>query len=80
MKPAEFPLTTADIGKKGPTLRPNTVLQDALPVTLNSNSPVPVVSEDGTYLGTLSKHEIVDILANSNAQPSDKNHGSKLHM
>ncbi len=60
-----------EIAEQGPTLGPNTILQDALPVTLNSDYPVPVVSEDGAYQGTLSKHDIVDILANSNARLSD---------
>ena len=69
MKPAGNSSTTDDIGA-GPTLRPNTILQDALPVTLDSDRPVPVVSEDGAYQGTLSKHDIVDILAGSNADPS----------
>ncbi len=64
------------IAEHGPTLRPNTILQDALPVTLNSDYPVPVVSEDGTYQGTLYKHDIVDILANSNAEPSDNGNDS----
>ena len=60
-----------EITDQGPALRPGTVLQDALPVVLNSDYPVPVVSEDGKYQGALSKQDIVEILANSNAKPSD---------
>ena len=60
-----------EITDQGPTVRPGTVLQDALPIILNSDYPVPVVSEDGKYQGTLSKQDIVEILANSNARPSD---------
>ena len=56
-----------EIADEGPTLQPDTVLQDALPATLNSDYPVPVVSEDGAYHGTLSKQDMVEILANSNA-------------
>jgi glycine betaine/proline transport system ATP-binding protein len=60
-----------EIADGGPALRPGTILQDALPVTLNSDYPVPVVSRDGTCRGTLSKQDIVGILAHSNAGPSD---------
>ena len=75
MKPAGTPPTATDIAD-GPTLRPHTILQDALPVTVNSDHPVPVVSEDGTYEGFISTHDIVDILANSNAEPSDRDENS----
>ncbi len=76
MKPAGPPPAPADIDAGSPTLRPDMVLQDALPVTLNSDDPVPVISEDGAYLGTLSKHDIADILANSNAEACDDNSNS----
>ena len=56
-----------DIAKDGPTLQLDTILQDALPAILGSDFPVPVVSDDGKYHGTLSKEDIVDILASSNA-------------
>ena len=56
-----------DIAEDGPTLQPDTILQDALPATLESDFPVPVVSDDGKYHGTLSKEDMVDILASSNA-------------
>ena len=69
-------LSLHEIARQGPTLRPNTILQDALPVTLNLDYPVPVISEDGAYLGTLSRNDIVDILANSNAKPSDNGNES----
>jgi len=60
-----------DVAEKGPALQPDTILQDALPATLGSKYPVPIVSEDGEYCGTLSKQDLVEILANSNAEPSD---------
>ena len=56
-----------EIADEGPTLQPGTILQNALPATLNSDYPVPVVSEDGAYHGTLSKRDMVEILTNSNA-------------
>ena len=60
-----------DVAEKGPSLQPDTILQDALPATLGSKYPVPIVCEDGEYCGTLSKQDLVEILANSNAEPSD---------
>ena len=56
-----------EIAEDGASLRPDTVLQDALPVTLQSEYPVPVISADGEYQGTLSKDDMVGILARSNA-------------
>lgn len=55
-----------EIVEAGPSLSPDTVLQDALPATLESEFPVPVVCEEGVYQGTISKDDMVDILANSN--------------
>jgi glycine betaine/proline transport system ATP-binding protein len=52
--------------EEGPTLQPDMSLQDALPATLESDYPVPVVDADGEYQGTLSKEDMVDALANSN--------------
>lgn len=60
-----------EIAEQGPTLEPDTILQDALPATLDSDYPVPVVSEDGEYCGTLCKQDMVEVLANSNAEPSE---------
>jgi glycine betaine/proline transport system ATP-binding protein len=56
-----------EIAEDGASLRPDMVLQDALPVTLKSEYPVPVISADGEYQGTLSKDDMVGILARSNA-------------
>ena len=58
--------------EQGPTLQPDTILQDALPITLDSEFPIPVVDEDGTYQGTVCKGDLVDILANSNAENPKK--------
>jgi len=66
------PPELSDIVEQGPTLQPDTILQDALPVTLDSEFPIPVVDQDGTYQGTLSKRDMVDILANSNGETADK--------
>ncbi len=52
-----------EVAQEGPTLKPGTVLQDALTATLESDYPVPVVADDGEYRGTLSKKDMVDILA-----------------
>ena len=54
-----------EIAEEGPTLQPDMVLRDALPATLDSEYPVPVVSEEGEYHGTLSKQDMVEILANN---------------
>lgn len=58
----------AEIAEEGPHLTQGTVLQDALPATLESDYPVPVLCEEGKYTGTISKDDMVDILANSNAE------------
>ena len=55
-----------EVCEDGPTLQPNMSLQDALPATLESDYPVPVVDADGEYQGTLSKEDMVEALANSN--------------
>lgn len=69
------PPSLEDICEDGPSLQPDTALQDALPVTLDSDFPVPVVSEDGEYEGVLSKEDMVDVLAHSNTAtaPPDSN-------
>ncbi len=61
-----------EIADQGPTLRPGTVLQDALAAILSSDYPVPVVSEDGEYHGTLSRHDMVEILADGNPHPTPR--------
>ncbi|MEE2698784.1 MAG: glycine betaine/L-proline ABC transporter ATP-binding protein [Pseudomonadota bacterium] len=55
-----------EIAEEGPTIQSNMVLQDVLPVTLASEFPVPVVSEQGEYQGVLSSQNIVEVLAKSN--------------
>ena len=55
-----------EVCEDGPTLQPDMSLQDALPATLVSDYPVPVVDSDGEYQGTLSKEDMVEALANSN--------------
>jgi glycine betaine/proline transport system ATP-binding protein len=52
-----------EIADRGPALRPGTALQDALAATLRSDYPVPVVSEDGEFLGILSMRDMAEILA-----------------
>ncbi|NQV58478.1 MAG: glycine betaine/L-proline ABC transporter ATP-binding protein [Alphaproteobacteria bacterium] len=61
-----------DMAEEGPTLQPDMVLQDALPITLDSEYPVPVVSESGEYSGTLSKRDMAEILAHSNVKSDVK--------
>ncbi len=61
-----------EVAKEGPVLQPDMALQDALPATLECEYPVPVVGEDGEYQGTLSKEDMVEVLANSNEETSDK--------
>ena len=58
--------TLHEITEEGPSLDPDTVLQDALPATLESEFPVPIVSEDGECHGILLRQDMVSILANSN--------------
>ena len=60
-----------DMAQQGPSLPPNTILQDALPATLESDFPVPVVDADGEYHGTLSKADMVEVLSNSNDDAAD---------
>ena len=55
--------TPADIAETGPTLDPGTSLQDALPAALESATPVPVVSQDGEFLGILSAKDLGRVLA-----------------
>jgi glycine betaine/proline transport system ATP-binding protein len=55
--------TVADIAETGPTLDPGTSLQDALPAALESAIPVPVVSQDGEFLGILSAKDLGRVLA-----------------
>ena len=71
--PDDKALNLVDIAEDGPTLQPDTILQDALPATLESDFPVPVVTDDGEYHGTLSKEDMVDILASSNADEPRSN-------
>lgn len=59
-----------DIAEEGPTLQPDTVLQDALPATIDSDYPVPIVSEDGEYHGTICTRDMVEILATPSAEES----------
>ena len=55
-----------EFAEEGPALQADTVLQDALPATLDSDYPIPVLGENGEYQGTLSKQDMVEVLANSN--------------
>ena len=55
--------TLTDIAETGPTLDPGTSLQDALPAALESAIPVPVVSQDGEFLGILSAKDLGRVLA-----------------
>ena len=70
MKPGGSTPATHDIAELGPTLRPHTVIQDALAAILNSDTPVPVISEDGKCVGTVSRHDVMKILANDDAEPT----------
>lgn len=60
-----------EIAEGGPSLEPDTVLQDALPATLESEYPVPIVSDDGECHGVLSRQDMIGILANSNEGSGD---------
>jgi len=57
----------ADLAAEGPSLQPDTILQDALPATLECDYPVPVVTPEGEYRGRLSKDDMVEVLSNSNS-------------
>lgn len=54
----------AALAKPGPTLSLGSTLQEALPTALDSAFPVPVVSEDGEFVGVLSAKDVARILAN----------------
>ena len=56
----------SEIVTDGPTLDPDTNLQDALPTTLESDYPVPVVGADGACQGVVTKQSMVNVLARSN--------------
>lgn len=53
----------AAFAESGPALRPETPLQEALPMAVQSPYPVPVVSEDGEFLGVLSARKLAGVLA-----------------
>ncbi len=55
----------APLAESGPALSPDTPLQDALPAALESAYPVPVVSEEGTFLGVLSAKNLARVMAGS---------------
>ncbi|MEG3619659.1 glycine betaine/L-proline ABC transporter ATP-binding protein [Magnetovibrio sp. PR-2] len=61
-----------EVCEEGPTLQPDTALQDALPAALESDYPVPVLDEDGEYQGTICKQDMVEVLANSNEDDTDE--------
>ena len=50
----------------GPSLLPDTILQDALPVVINSKFPIPIITKEGKFCGTISKTDIMDSLAKTN--------------
>ena len=54
----------AALAEPGPTLSPDSTLQEALPTALDSAFPVPVVSKDGEFLGMLSAKDVARVLAN----------------
>jgi len=54
--------TLRDIADGGPSLRPDIVLQDALPATLQSDWPVPVIGGGGEWLGVVSRDDMVGAL------------------
>ncbi len=60
----------AGLAKTGPTLRPDSTLQEALPTALDSTFPVPVVSEEGEFLGVLSAKDVARVLAKGAPGPS----------
>lgn len=64
------PQNLFEIAEQGPTLQPNTTLEEALPATLASDYPVPVVSKDGEYYGTCCKIDMVRILSNNADGPA----------
>jgi glycine betaine/proline transport system ATP-binding protein len=64
MKPAD---TSTECAEHGPTLRPDTILQDALPLIVKSDRPVAVQSENGDLLGAISRDDIADALTGTDA-------------
>lgn len=62
----------SDIATGGPSLDPDTILQDALPATLESDFPIPVVDAEGEYHGVISKQGMVQVLAKSNEDGEPK--------
>lgn len=62
----------SDIATGGPSLNPDTILQDALPATLESEFPIPVVDAEGEYHGVVSKQGMVQVLAKSNEDGEPK--------
>lgn len=61
-----------DLAESGPSVTSDTNLQDALAATFDSEFPVPVVSADGGYRGTLSKQDIVEILTPVESQSREE--------
>ncbi len=60
-----------DVCEDGPSLAPDSNLEDALPATLDSDFPVPILSEDGEYQGTLSRQDMITALAHAETADSD---------
>ncbi|MBJ3775359.1 quaternary amine ABC transporter ATP-binding protein [Acuticoccus mangrovi] len=52
-----------DYAEPGPTLTADAVLETALPTTLESDYPVPVVGEDGELVGVVSSRQMSSVLA-----------------
>lgn len=56
----------AAIAENGPTLSPDTSLQNALSAALETTFPVPVISEDGHFHGILPPKDLAHVLADGN--------------
>ena len=59
---ADSSWNTLKAAEKIPVLKLETLLRDALSVTLDAEHPIPVISDDGTLCGTLWKDDLIKAL------------------
>ncbi|MCW8915535.1 MAG: glycine betaine/L-proline ABC transporter ATP-binding protein [Magnetovibrio sp.] len=61
-----------------PSISPDSLLEEVLPETLDTEYPLPVVDEDGELQGQLSRTSLAEVLGDSSANDDDANVPNKI--
>ena len=63
--------TVYDVASSAQSIAASTVLEEALPTILESDTPVPVVDDDGKFQGVISKRQLIRVLTEHREEESE---------